>query len=131
LDFFLERKISIIHLTNYINLNDVNRWIGKKLWKIFHAISWNILNILVGHVEILCDMAKYSMASHGIFYHITCVVCSKINNGLLILNVWVWSIELLKITSCKDSETKKNRRMHFIILSLVQSMFQMSRALGQ
>jgi hypothetical protein len=101
---FLKRKISIIHLTNYINFNDANRWTGKKLWKIFYAISSNILNILVGHVEILCDMAKYSMASHGIFCHITCVVCSKINNGLLTLNVWVWSIKLLKIASCEDSE---------------------------
>jgi hypothetical protein len=58
---FFRKKISIIHLTNYINLNDANRWARKNLWRIFHVISWNILNILVCHVEILCDMAKYFM----------------------------------------------------------------------
>jgi hypothetical protein len=74
-------------------------------------------------------MAKYSMASHGIFCHITCVVCFKINNGLLTLNVWVWSIELSKTTSCEDLKAKKNRRMHFIILIFMQPMLKMSRAL--
>lgn len=125
--FLLERKISIMHLTNHINLNDASRWAGKNLWRIFHAISWNILNIFVCHVEILCDMAKYSMASHGIFCHITCVVCSKINNGLLTLNVWVWSIELLKITSCEDLETKK---IEGYILSSLIWCNQCSKCLG-
>jgi hypothetical protein len=32
-------------------------------------------------------MEKYTLENHGIFYHITCMVCFEINNGLLILNM--------------------------------------------
>ncbi len=44
---------------------------------------WNILP----HHEIFCDMVEYSLASHGIFFHVTSIVCSEINNGLLTLNM--------------------------------------------
>jgi hypothetical protein len=59
----------------------------KKSWIIFHVMSWNISNIFVYQMEILCDMVEYSMTCHGIFCHVTCVVCYGINNGLLILNM--------------------------------------------
>ncbi len=32
-------------------------------------------------------MVEYSLTYHGIFCHITSMVCSKINNGLLTLNM--------------------------------------------
>ncbi len=38
-------------------------------------------------LEIFYDMAKYSLTSHGIFCHVTSMVCSKMNNGLLTLNI--------------------------------------------
>ncbi len=86
----------------------------KESYNIFHAISWNIFSIFVCHVdniklcgEIFChvtkysmtwqnilpchkifyDMEKYSLTSHGIFCHITSMVCYKLNNGLLTLNM--------------------------------------------
>ncbi len=43
-------------------------------------------NILPHH-EIFFDMVKYSLTSHGIFCHVTSMVCSKTNNGLLTLNM--------------------------------------------
>jgi len=36
---------------------------------------------------LLCDGAKYFTASHGIFCHATSMVCSKLNNGFLTLNM--------------------------------------------
>jgi hypothetical protein len=59
----------------------------KKFLKIFHATSWNIPNVFVCHMEIIYGVTKYSMPCHGIFYHITCVICCGINNVLLILNM--------------------------------------------
>ncbi len=59
----------------------------KKNWRIFHVMSWNIPNIFVCYMEILYDMVEYSMTCHGIFYDVTCMVCSRINNGLLTLNM--------------------------------------------
>jgi hypothetical protein len=55
--------------------------------KIFHITSWNIPNMFIFHVEIIHDVVKYSMTSHGIFYHVTCEICYGINNDLLTLNM--------------------------------------------
>ncbi len=61
---------------------------------IFHVMSWNIFNIFVYQMEIVCDMVKYSMTCHGIFCHVTCVVCYGINNGFLILNMGLASNDI-------------------------------------
>lgn len=39
----------------------------------------------MSHHEIFYDVAKYSLTSHGIFFHVASMVCSKTNNGLLTL----------------------------------------------
>ncbi len=49
-----------------------------------YLVMW--WNILPCH-EIFHDVAKYCMTSHGIFCHITSMVCFNINNGLLTLNM--------------------------------------------
>lgn len=54
---------------------------------IFHVVSWNISNICVYQMGIVCDMIKYSLTCHGIFCHVTCMACYGINNGFLILNM--------------------------------------------
>jgi hypothetical protein len=59
----------------------------KESLKIFHVTSWNIPNILFFHVEIIYDVAKYSMPCHGILCHVTCMIYCEINNDLLILNM--------------------------------------------
>jgi len=38
-------------------------------------------------MELIYDVAKYSMPCHGIFCHITYVICWGINNDILILNI--------------------------------------------
>jgi len=60
--------------------------------------SWNIPNVFVYHMEIIYDVAKYFTLCHGIFCHVTCVICCGINNDLLAL------------------KSKENTKMHFIIL---------------
>jgi hypothetical protein len=59
----------------------------KKYLKKFHAMSWNIPNICIYHMEIIYDVAKFSMPCHGTFCHITCEICCRINNDLLTLNM--------------------------------------------
>jgi hypothetical protein len=44
---------------------------------------WNILP----HHIIFYDVVRYYLTSLGIFSHITSMVCSKMNNGLLTLNM--------------------------------------------
>lgn len=85
---------------------------------IFHVMSWNISNIFVYQMEIIFDMVKYSMICHGIFCHVTCMVCW--------FWTWVWPAELSRVASCNGLKTKINKRIHFIIL--VQPMLQMSKA---
>jgi hypothetical protein len=47
----------------------------KGFLKIFHATSWNIPNIFFYHVELIYDVVKYSTPFHGIFCHVTYVIC--------------------------------------------------------
>jgi hypothetical protein len=72
---------------------------------------WNILP----HHKIFHDVAKYSLISHGIFCHITSMVCFMINNGLLTMT-WVWLKKSSRATSCECLKPKINWRMHFVIL---------------
>ncbi len=76
----------------FFKFNDASKLVGeyvsKKDYKrIFHATSWNIPNIFICRVEIIYDVVKYSTFCHGIFYHITCMICWGINNDLLTLNM--------------------------------------------
>jgi hypothetical protein len=64
----------------WILLNGVAKYFAMS--KYFMA-WWNILPC---H-RIFHDMEKYSLTNHGIFCHITSMVCFKINNGLWNLNI--------------------------------------------
>jgi len=47
-------------------------------------VTWR--NILSCHIR-FHDVAKYFLTSHGIFCHVTSMVCSDMNNDLLSLNM--------------------------------------------
>ncbi len=76
---------------------------SSTMWKLFH------------------DMVEYSLTSHGIFCHVTSMICFEINNGLLIMNMglakkvvknnimWMFENILVNLTWC-------------ILSSLVQTM---------
>jgi hypothetical protein len=76
----------------------------KESFKIFHAISWNIFNIFICHVELIYDMEKYFTPCHEINFHITCVIGWGINNYLLILNILSFLMQLmLQISRALDN----------------------------
>jgi hypothetical protein len=62
-------------------------------WACHDGILRNIPNIFFYHVEIIYDVAKYSMPCHGILCHVTCLICCGINNDLLTLNMDLTNID--------------------------------------
>jgi hypothetical protein len=108
------------------NLIDVSK---KESSKIFHVMSWNIPRIFIFHVVNLKWHGKIFHDNHGIFRHVTCMICFGINNGLLIMNMGLVS-KALKCNMMWRFEGKKKIE-GCISSSLVQPIFQMSRALGQ
>jgi hypothetical protein len=97
--YFLEYAFIIIYkLSNNASRSscswDIRRNLQKYSWCMFtwdkkesSKSSMPCHEIFLCHVEILCDVAKYSMTYHEIFCDITCVVCLRINTGLLIINM--------------------------------------------
>ncbi len=91
--FILHQNVAL-WLHPWLKTNNASKWVNeqvnvsrKESRKIFHATSWNIPKIFVCHMELICDVAKYSMFCHEILCHLTCVICSRINNDLLTLNI--------------------------------------------
>jgi hypothetical protein len=84
-------------------------------------MSWNIFSIFLWHMEII----KW----HGeIFYYVTSMGHSKINNGLLTLNMGL-AKKVVNNRLC--DHLKANKIEGCILSSLVQPMFQMSNVIGQ
>jgi hypothetical protein len=88
------------------------------IFLVYSSITWILLSdvakYFITHI-IFHDVAKYFLTSHGIFCHVTSMVCSNMNNDLLSLNMGlakkvvessiVWMFEIIFVSW----------RMHFII----------------
>jgi hypothetical protein len=102
-------KIILSPTSNPCANKDISRWISEQphmlTWAsqqahasmkeslgIFHVTSWSVPPKKF-HVEIIYDVAKYSMLCHGILCHITCMICCGINNDLLTLNMDLTNID--------------------------------------
>ncbi len=99
---------------------------GRHLLKYFMSHHGIFPNIFIFLVEIIYDVAKYSMPCHEIFCHITCVICCGINNDLLTLHMDLLT-QLLIVASCEGLKSKKIQK--YFLSFLVQPMLQISKAL--
>jgi hypothetical protein len=63
------------------------KWTRRNLIKYFVPCHKIFLVYLSTMWKLFHDMVEYSLTSHGIFCHVTSMVCFEINNGLLIMNM--------------------------------------------
>ncbi len=107
-------------------INNISRWVGafvnmKEFKGIFHVMSWNILPHHIQFSTWKIIYYKYSMTWHGIFFHVTCMICCGINNKLLTINMDLTNIAINNYIMCRF-EVK--RKIHICMLSfLVHSKY--------
>ncbi len=128
--FHANKKLNLTIICNESGSNDASAWAceptqlrRKELKKIFHAMSWNI-HFPYGKFYVMWQNIPWQVME---YLAMSCEWFFGINNSLLTLNMGLAN----KAIECNVMWGFEDQKKGCISSSLVQTIFQMSRALGQ